>query len=267
MVGVERTTMRMIERDLPTSGIADQPPPEPPGWAVAVPAYTSGYVQMIRPELLVERMVEQDLLCAIVPMVGEHLIVGEPIAWLWSTSASEAPLRTSTSSRRASATPCASATSAPPSRTSPSASVSSPTSPRRRSRRRSTTPTPVCRRLEHLAMVLADLARRPLGDQLLHRRPGTPRVARPAATSPTYVELGDRAGTPLRQQRAAGARPRCCGCWERSAASVVDDVRRHAVADAVALVGEAAEHVDRPGRRPAPRSPTGPRRCGRLPQG
>ena len=145
MVGVERTTMRIIEHDLPTTGIRNDALPPRRSWAVAVPSYASGYVQVMHPERLVERAVEHDLVCAVVPMIGEHLIEGEPIARLWRTSTDDPAPDVglfAASVREA----VRIGTSAPTSRTSRSASASWLTSRPRRCRRRSTTPTPRCRR-------------------------------------------------------------------------------------------------------------------------
>ena len=241
MVGVERTTMRIIARDLPTSGITNQPPPEPPGWAVAVPAYTSGYVQVIRPEPLVERMVEQDLLCAIVPMVGEHLIVGEPIAWLWSTSASDpapdvdllaASVRDAVrigyerTNEQDVAFGIRQLADIAAKALSPAVND----------------PYTGMQATDHLAVVLADLARRPLGDQLLTDGSGEPRVSAPGRDFATYVELATG-----QVRRYGSNEPRVLTTLLRALDTVggfcVDDVRRHAVADAVAMVGEAAEHA------------------------
>src|SRR4029079_6912030 len=73
MVGVERATLRVVEHDLPSTGVGGALP-EHPARAVVVPAYASGYVQTIHPERLLSRAREQDVVCSLAAMVGEHLV-------------------------------------------------------------------------------------------------------------------------------------------------------------------------------------------------
>jgi len=86
MASVEGRTLGVIQHDLPTADASDEPVPEPGPGAVAVPAYRSGYVQTIHttPLLLVAR--ESDVVCAVVPMVGEHVVRGAPMVWVWPAS-------------------------------------------------------------------------------------------------------------------------------------------------------------------------------------
>ncbi|MEV0288196.1 DUF2254 domain-containing protein [Kribbella sp. NPDC050820] len=49
---VERTTLNVIDRDLPTVGVTTEPRPAPPEWAIDIPAHSSGYLQTIHPESL-----------------------------------------------------------------------------------------------------------------------------------------------------------------------------------------------------------------------
>ncbi|GAA4346355.1 DUF2254 domain-containing protein [Angustibacter luteus] len=90
MVGVETKTMRVIEHDLPTEGVRDHDLPEPPPWAVPVPAYRSGYVQTLQPAPLLRAARLHDLTASVVPMVGEHVLAGEPMVWLWRVTAGDA---------------------------------------------------------------------------------------------------------------------------------------------------------------------------------
>ena len=239
MLGVERTTMRVIEHDLPTTGITSVPTPEPPSWAVAVPAYDSGYVQVIRPEALLERAVEHDLVCAVVPMVGEHLIEGEPLAWLWRTSADgPAP------DVEALATTLHDSVRIGYERTNEqdvafgirqladiAAKALSPAV---------NDPYTGMQATEHLAVVLAALAPRPLGNQLLDDDSGQLRVVVPGRDFATYVELATG-----QVRRYGSSEPRVLTTLLRALDTIggfcPDDVRRRAVAAAAAMVGEAAE--------------------------
>jgi uncharacterized membrane protein len=240
MVGVERATLRVVEHDLPSTGVGGALP-EHPARAVVVPAYMSGYVQVIRPEPLVERMVEQDLVCGIVPMVGEHLIVGEPIAWLWRTSAAgPAPdvdvlaaivrdaVRIGYERTNEQDVAFGIRQLADIAAKALSPAVNDPYTGMQAT--------------DHLAVVLADLARRPLGDQLLRDGSGEPRVIAPGRDFATYVELATG-----QIRRYGSNEPRVLTTLLRALETVggfcVDDVRRHAVADAAAMVGEAAEHA------------------------
>ena len=86
MRGVERSTLRVIEHDLPTQGVSADPAPSPPTWAVAVPAYHPGWVQTMRPELLLPLAREQDLVAVVSTMVGEFVVEGAPLLWVWAPS-------------------------------------------------------------------------------------------------------------------------------------------------------------------------------------
>ena len=86
MRGVERSTLRVIEHDLPTQGVSTEPAPSPPAGAVAVPAYQSGWVQTIRPELLLPLARDHDLVAVVSTMVGEFIVERAPLLWLGSVS-------------------------------------------------------------------------------------------------------------------------------------------------------------------------------------
>ena len=90
MSKVERSTLAVIERDLPPDASTD-PLPDPPAWAVMVPAYRSGYVQMMHPEVLRDTATEQDAVASVVPMLGEHVVARSPLLWVWRSSPEQAP--------------------------------------------------------------------------------------------------------------------------------------------------------------------------------
>ncbi|MGH3476865.1 MAG: DUF2254 domain-containing protein [Nocardioidaceae bacterium] len=90
MGSVQQNTLTVIERDLPLDA-SDDPLPEPPAWAVTVPASRSGYVQTMHPEVLRETAVELDAVTRVVPMIGEHVITGSPLLWAWRLSPEQPP--------------------------------------------------------------------------------------------------------------------------------------------------------------------------------
>ena len=70
MENVMRITLRVIDQDLPSEGVSGEPPPAPPPWAVEVPAYRSGWVQTLHPELLLPTAIDHDVVVAGSTMVG-----------------------------------------------------------------------------------------------------------------------------------------------------------------------------------------------------
>jgi uncharacterized membrane protein len=241
MAGVERTTLHVVERDLPTVGVTNEPQPAAPPWAVSVAAHASGYVQTIRPERLVSRAVAGDLVCALVPMVGEHVIVGEPLAWLWRTSPEEAP-----PDAAAFAACVRDAVRIGYERTNEqdvafgirqladiAAKALSPAV---------NDPYTAMQATEHLAVVLAALAPRQLGHQVLVDGTDRERVAVPGRDWATYVELATG-----QVRRYGCTEPRVLTTLLRALDAIGgfchDDERRQVVAHSVALVEEAAERA------------------------
>jgi uncharacterized membrane protein len=90
MSKVERNTLAVIEHDLP-SDARPEPLPEPPAWAVAVPAYRSGYVQTMHPDVLLGVAVRLDAVASVVPMIGEHVIADAPLIRAWRPSPEQPP--------------------------------------------------------------------------------------------------------------------------------------------------------------------------------
>jgi uncharacterized membrane protein len=91
MSRVERNTLRVIHHDLPTASVSTSMCPEPPAWAVAIPSYDSGYVQTVHPEPLLELATIEDVTASIMPMVGEHVIERAPLVWVWRSSPEQPP--------------------------------------------------------------------------------------------------------------------------------------------------------------------------------
>jgi uncharacterized membrane protein len=82
---IEATTLRSIERGLPRRQ-APGPDAEPPVWAVAIPAWASGYVQTLHTEKMLDVVTAEDVVLRFEPRVGDHVIAGHPLAWMWRSS-------------------------------------------------------------------------------------------------------------------------------------------------------------------------------------
>jgi uncharacterized membrane protein len=91
MRNVESTTLRVIAHDLPTSGLSTEVPPEPPVWVAALPAYRSGYVQTMHPEILLAAATSVDAVASVTRMVGEHVIAGSPLVHVWREHPGQRP--------------------------------------------------------------------------------------------------------------------------------------------------------------------------------
>jgi uncharacterized membrane protein len=86
MARVERSTLAVIDHDLPTVGVTRDELPEHPAWALPLPAYRSGYVQTLHPENLVDLAAASDVTVSVTPMVGEHIVSGTPLGWVWTAT-------------------------------------------------------------------------------------------------------------------------------------------------------------------------------------
>ena len=188
MTNVQRITLRVLDRDLPSQGVSTEPPPTPPRWAVEVPAYRSGWVQTLHPELLVPIAVREDVVVVGSTMVGQYVVEGAPMLWVWRASADGRPpdpamfgkvLRDAvrvgferTAEQdvafgvRQLADIAVKALS--PAINDPYTSMQS---------------------LEHLGVVLASLARRRLGNQFLYDDAGVTRVVMPGRDLAYYLDL------------------------------------------------------------------------------
>jgi uncharacterized membrane protein len=68
-----------------------QEPPAPPEWAVSLTARQSGYVQAVDCRQLLRTAVEQRTTVRLRVHVGEHLVAGTVLAWAWTASPDESP--------------------------------------------------------------------------------------------------------------------------------------------------------------------------------
>lgn len=78
---VQRNTLPVI-RNLPAAAELPGVPPR----AVPVPARPSGYVQFVHVERLLAAAVADEVNVRLQPRVGEHIVAGTPLAWIWPVS-------------------------------------------------------------------------------------------------------------------------------------------------------------------------------------
>jgi len=86
MSTVERNTIRVIRDGLFTGG---ETAPEVPDRAVPVLSRRSGYVQAVRPHRLLAHAAQHDVCVRLRPRVGEHVVAGTTLAWIWRDSPRE----------------------------------------------------------------------------------------------------------------------------------------------------------------------------------
>jgi uncharacterized membrane protein len=85
---VERNALAVI-RDLPP-GVEDAGP-MPPDWAVPLLCSRSGYVQTAHPEDVLPLASRHGVHVRIRPRVGEHVVAGTILAWIWRPSPDDPP--------------------------------------------------------------------------------------------------------------------------------------------------------------------------------
>lgn len=244
MRGVEHRTLQVIDRDLPSVRLSAEAPPEPPKWASALPAPRSGYVQTIHPEALLGAACELNVVVAVTRMVGEHVIEGSPLVQVWRASPMEpADLETFRSAAR-------NAVRIGFERTAEqdvafgirqladiAVKALSPAI---------NDPYTAIQAIEHLSVILASLAGRRLGNQLLLDPDGVLRVVVPARDLAYYLDLA------CGQARRFGrAEPRVDRALLRILHSTGqfcrDDVGRSVVAQHVRLVlADAERSIEQP---------------------
>jgi uncharacterized membrane protein len=78
---VERNTLPVI-RNLPAADVL----PPLPNRAIAVPAQASGYVQVVHVEQLLATAVARQVNVRLQVRVGEHIVAGSTLAWVWQAS-------------------------------------------------------------------------------------------------------------------------------------------------------------------------------------
>ncbi len=80
---VERNTVRVIRDGLFAGG---EDALGVPPWAVPVASERSGYVQVVRPRRLLAQAAEHGVCVRLRPRVGEHVVAGTTLAWIWHGS-------------------------------------------------------------------------------------------------------------------------------------------------------------------------------------
>jgi len=81
---VERDTLAVVRGRL--DGVVEVPAPTPPGWAVALPAVRSGYVETVRPDPLLDWACRHRVVIKLRVRVGEHVVAGTTLGWVWTVT-------------------------------------------------------------------------------------------------------------------------------------------------------------------------------------
>jgi uncharacterized membrane protein len=87
METVQRNTLAVIEHGLLPGG---QEAPEVPAWAVPVASRCSGYVQAVHPGTMLPHAARHGVCLLLRPRVGEHVVAGTTLAWVWRPSSADA---------------------------------------------------------------------------------------------------------------------------------------------------------------------------------
>ncbi|MFI7062999.1 DUF2254 domain-containing protein [Kribbella sp. NPDC050124] len=253
---VERTTLQVIDRDLPTEGVSAEPPPPPPEWAVGIPAHGSGYLQTIHPEALLAAATAAGVTASVTRMVGEHVVAGSALTKVWTDQPGPPPAvdRLASAAResirigfertaeqdvafgvRQLADIAVKALS--PAINDPYTSIQA---------------------IEHLSVVLAALAKRDLGSQLLRDQAGVLRVVVPGRDLAYYLDLacGQVRRYGKAEPRVVRAQLRVLHstgqfCTDDTSRRLVIDLVNLLLADAEAAIAQPAdfvavrEHADR----------------------
>jgi uncharacterized membrane protein len=248
MLGVERRTLLVIDRDLPTVGLSAEAPPEPPKWATAWPAPRSGYVQTIHPEALLDAASALNMALAVTRMVGEHIIEGSPLMLIWRASPKLPPDLEAFRSAARDAVRIGFERTAEQDvafgiRQLADIAVKA-LSPAIND------PYTAIQAIEHLSVVLASLAGRRLGNQLLLDPDGVLRVVVPARDLAYYLDLA--CGQVRRYGRAEPRVDRALlrilhstgqFCWDDAGRVLVAQQVRLVLADAEKAIAQPADFV------------------------
>lgn len=252
MADVERATLHVVTHSLARGndvGDAIQVPEH----AVSVPAVHSGYTQTFHLDSTVRVAAQHDVVVGLVPMIGEHVIIGAPVAWAWRRS-DTTPLSAGGTEVAAIRDALAQGIRLGFERTAEQdaafgvrqlADVASKAlSPAIND------PYTAVQAVDHLSVILGALARHPLGGQALADENGVPRVLVPGRDWAYFLDLG------LGQVRRYGhTEPRVVIALLRVArdlAHFCDPGRRASVR---AYVEVLLEDVDRDVAQPTDRDP------------
>jgi uncharacterized membrane protein len=153
-----------------------------------VPAYQSGWVQAMRPDVLLALAREHDLVAVVSTMVGEFVVEGAPLVWVWAPSPEATPPdpasfhETLRVAIRLGYERTAEQDVAFGVRQLADIAVKA-LSPAIND------PYTAIQALEHLGVLLAKLVRRPLGNQHLYDDAGATRVVVPGRDLSYYLDL------------------------------------------------------------------------------
>jgi uncharacterized membrane protein len=95
MRSVERRTLAAVDRNHPETIVGAEwrtQLPDAPASAVAIRARGSGFLQALDPAGLLEMTAEHDAVIRFAPMVGDQVVAGAPIAWVWPRVVGGRPL-------------------------------------------------------------------------------------------------------------------------------------------------------------------------------
>jgi uncharacterized membrane protein len=252
MADVERGTLHVVEHTLARGNDVGGPVPTP-RHAVPVKAAGSGYVQAFHLEGVVRAAQAQGVVAALVPIIGEHVIEGAPIAWVWTPS-SATPLAPDGPEVTAVYESLAHGIRTGFERTAEQDAAfgvrqladiaSKALSPAIND------PYTAVQAVDHLSVILAALAARPLGGLDLADDAGTLRVRVPGRDWDYFIDLG------LGQVRRFGhTEPRVVLALLRVArdlAAFCDEGRRQSVRRYIEILLDDVEHDV---RQPADREP------------
>jgi len=194
MVGVERETLHVIEHSMGTVA-APGALPRRPDHAVPLVATRSGYVQTLHLEALATTAAEHRAVLVLVPMVGEHVVKGAPLAWVWpdraAGSVATAPTRPSLDALRSALSRGVRVGFERTAEQDAAFGVrqladvaSKALSPAIND------PYTAVQAVDHLSVVLSSLAKRTLGPVTVSDPSGVPRVHVPARDWEYFLDLG-----------------------------------------------------------------------------
>ena len=86
---VEQNTRRAIAHD--DMATVEEAAPHVPEWAVPLFGRKSGYIQTVYPLLLLPMVSEGDVTICLRKRVGEHVVAGTVIGWVWAPSRDDPP--------------------------------------------------------------------------------------------------------------------------------------------------------------------------------
>ncbi len=183
---IERNTRRTIVQE--GSASVKEVAPGAPEWAVPLVGRSSGYIQTVHPELLLPLAAETDVTIGLRHRVGQHVIAGTVIGWVWTASAADpAP---SAAVFEESVLPDISVGFERTIEQDIGFGIRQQTDIACKALSAAINdPYTAVQAIEHLAVVYCDLAVRPLGAKVLHGPGGRGRVVVPGNTFEDYVRF------------------------------------------------------------------------------